>query len=510
MKIAFLHYHLKPGGVTRVIQQQTGICVQMGWQYCILAGENPLNMPGVVIIPDLHYDLHRSGLSGDSALRLAEHIEAGIREFFPMTNSEHSPVDLIHVHNATLAKNSDLLPALHILRKRGNRLFLQLHDFAEDGRPSTYSATDYPANTHYGCINNRDRKYLSRSGLPEDRLHIIPNLVSPLPGAVPPEKSSENPETEKQTSSTGSDRFALYPVRGIRRKNLGELILLSVILENITFGITLEPNNPTDMPSYQFWESFASEKKTPVEFNVARKMGFEEALKRADFFISTSVQEGFGFAFLEPWTLKKIVAGRLIPYVNKDFVDAGMEMYCFYNAIPIPVSEIKMDLFRQCWLNECQQRLTRFSLTLRNQGLNAAAENIRNSIQGLETRFAELYTSGTEIDFARLDRENQANVIHRVISNPQLAENIRNSIPQFLTCPIASCTWDDTKTVEHNHQQVYTTYGEKQYSQRLKTIYEAVIKDPVEPDSSESGYLDKEILLQSFLDPAHVFLITSS
>ena len=506
----------------------------MGWQYCILAGENPLNMANVVIISELHYDLHRSHLVevplpddeqlpattpegrsiNRSAVQLAKHIEKGIREFFSNSTSTTGPgnpqVDIIHVHNATLAKNSDLLPALHILQVQGNHLFLQLHDFAEDGRPNVYSSTDYPVDAHYGCINNRDKKYLSLTGLPDKRLHSIPNLVSPLPGAIPPETDSpdSSPKPKRKSPLEKNERFALYPVRGIRRKNIGELILLSALLENITFGITLKPNNIADLPSYSFWNDLASEIEAPVEFNVAEKMGFETALARADFFISTSVQEGFGFTFLEPWTLKKSVAGRLIPYVNSDFVDAGMKMECFYTSIPIPVDEIDMDSFRQRWLTESKNRITRFSIALRNQGLDAAAKNIRNNIHSLEDHFAELYGSCSRVDFARLDRENQANVIRRVISKPQLAETVRNSVPEFLLCPFASCSSEDQKIVEHNYQQVYTTYGEAQYKQRLKSIYEAAMKEPGE--STNIRHLNKEVLLQSFLDSAHIFLITSS
>lgn len=202
MKIAFLHYHLIPGGVTRVIQQQTGICEQMGWQYCILAGENPLNLPNTVIIPELHYDIHRSRSSSGSpsAIYLADTIENSTAEFFQDT--DHDDL-IIHVHNATLAKNSDLLPALQILQKRQYRLFLQLHDFAEDGRPAVYSAADYPPNAHYGCINSRDLHFFSLTGLPDDRLHSIPNLVSPLPGAIAP--GQEPRSSEGAGAGTGAE-----------------------------------------------------------------------------------------------------------------------------------------------------------------------------------------------------------------------------------------------------------------------------------------------------------------
>ena len=518
MKIAFIHYHLKPGGVTRVIQQQVAICGQLGWQYCILAGDNPLNMPKVVIIPELRYDIHRSDPSSpQSAVLLAENMERGIRSLFQDLSSTDS-ADIIHVHNATLAKNSDLLPAIHVLAERGRNIFLQIHDFAEDGRPSVYSAADYLASIHYGCINSRDRSYLSRIGLPAAQLHSIPNLVSPLPGAVPPAKHAQSKpvgtllqsKPPQRGRKLKNRRFALYPVRGIRRKNIGEIVLLSQLIDNIDFGITLEPNNVVDMPSYHFWESLVAEIHAPIEFNIADSRGFEAALAMTDFFISTSVQEGFGFTFLEPWTVKKCVAGRLIPHLWKDFTEAGVKMEWFYTGIPIPVDEIDMDSFCHCWLTEARDRFNRFAAVLKHQKLYQAAERVRRDAEKLEDCFTELYGSRYEVDFGRLDLKNQARVIRRAAASPQFAEGIRNSVPQLLACPFSSCTATDMAMVEHNHQQVYKIYGNKQYQQRMQNIYESIMKYVEKERMPVGGCLDKEVLLQAFLDPANIFLVTSS
>jgi hypothetical protein len=519
MTIAFIHYHLKPGGVTRVIQQQLGICEAMGWQYCILAGENPLELPNVRIIHELHYDLHRSGLgdpsNGDNpAVMLADQIEAEIR-------AAMGSADLLHVHNATLAKNSDLLPALHELQKRGNRLFLQLHDFAEDGRPTVYSSSPYPADAHYGYINSRDGANLAAAGVSEDRLHAIPNLISPLPGAIPAE--SELPgKLFRSGSAGGSDpgrrrRFALYPVRGIRRKNLGETLLLSLLCDDLDIGITLEPNNPADMPSYRFWESLAEEIRAPVQFNVAQDIGFEQALERADFFISTSVQEGFGFTFLEPWTLGKGVVGRAIPYVHRDFVAEGMRMDRFYHSIPVPADLFELSGFRDRWMEEAERRLSRFRIALRNQGLDSAAGQTRVLTEGLDAAFDGLYGSGS-IDFGRLDPDNQAMVLRAAAADPQVRGILREGTPELGAPPFAwgaadSGTDSDPGTawepaIRENHRRVYDAYGQERYRLRLEKIYRRVLADRDLVDGSD-GSLDKEKLLFSFLDPQMIFLVTS-
>ncbi|MGI9256147.1 MAG: hypothetical protein ACR2PY_04360 [Salinispira sp.] len=521
MHIVFLHYHLMPGGVTRVIQQQAAVCEQAGWKYCILAGDNPTKLPNVVTIPELHYDVHRSHVNGNDtaatdstattpspALLLTEKILHSIETFFHTKSHEKT---IIHTHNATLAKNSDLLPALNILRERRIPLFLQIHDFPEDWRPAMYPPADYPADVHYGCINSRDQSALSRAGIPDDRIHIIPNLVSPLPGATAPQgavaQDGSGSGSGSKVSGKGSKRFALYPVRGIRRKNIGELILLSVLFNDITFGITLEPKNPADIPSYRFWENFAKETKAPVEFNIAEREGFAAALERADFFISTSVQEGFGFTFLEPWTLQKAVAGRTIPYVNTDFTASGIHMNYMYDEIPVPVEEVDMDLFQETWIVESQKRFTCFAIALRNQGLDRAAENIRRNFDNLAQQFSMLYGSRPHIDFARLDKMNQAEIIRRLASDTERAQTIKTSVPQLLSCPFHSCGSADRAVIEHNYQTVYENYGESQYRRRLQAIYHSIIHKPF---GTHSPPLNREVLLQSFLDPANIFLITSS
>ncbi len=538
MNIAFVHYHLKPGGVTRVIQQQIEICKQMGWGFCILAGENPLDLPNTRVIPELHYDLHRSGLGNPAggenpALLLADQMEREIRSAFgcppaPQASNRENPeqsgeshsgrcADIIHVHNATLAKNSDLLPAVEILQSRGNRLFLQLHDFAEDGRPTVYSSSPYPSGAHYGFINSRDGEFLSDAGVVPARLHAIPNLISPLPGAIPADESlpddlfaKPSPAVENSAGRSGSsdgtgNLFALYPVRGIRRKNLGEALLLSIILKNTEIGITLEPNNPADRPSYDFWTDMARQTAAPITFNLARKMRFDQALERADYFISTSVQEGFGFTFLEPWTLGKAVAGRKIPYVHRDFTAEGMRMDWFYDEIPVPVSLIDVQSFRALWLAEAERRLSRFRIALRNQNLDDGARRTQELTEELPLRFHELYGETEAIDFGRLDQENQARVVIALSGDESLRELLIDRCPVLSAAPFTGRLENCREAVRANHQRVYSAYGSARYSGRLEAIYRAAAADR-QPSTQA---FDKQALLFSFLDPAQIFLISS-
>lgn len=518
MTIVFIHYHLKPGGVTRVIQQQADICQRMGWNYLILAGENPLQLEGVRIIEDLHYDLHRSPAGTDPGVpavaknagpaQLSEIIRQAVLESLGCTDDGAACADIFHVHNATLAKNSDLLPALHILKAQGSRLLLQLHDFAEDGRPAVYSSSPYPADVFYACINSRDAELLQHAGVAPDRMTLLPNLVSPLPQIASPRTASTDSSEalDQKTEAAQPPRYALYPVRGIRRKNLGEALLLSLLVPNLKIGVTLEPNNPVDLPSYHGWQDLAEQLNAPMQFASARQKSFEACLDEADFFISTSVQEGFGFAFLEPWTIHKAVAGRRIPYVHRDFAAEGLEMDYFYDQIPIPAIYIDIELFRRTWLLETEQRLSRFRMALRNQNMQHGATRTQQLSSLLPQHFERLYASKPMIDFARLDPANQKSVCRLVAKNPEICRTILTSVPHLNKPPFQGPLEQCTPSIVCNAERVRQAYGSQRYTERLQATYERVITNQPDPEQKN---LDKETLLFSFLDPDQVFLLTS-
>ena len=230
MKIVFIHYHLKTGGVTTVLKQQVAAIMDM-CDVLLITGAAPAStFPcDIAVIPDLGYDA--TGIKGTRP----EDVAASIID--AIARKWKDGCDLIHVHNPTLKKNKHLIAILNILKERQNRLFLQVHDFAEDGRPlSYYSDDEYVADSHYGVINSRDYQALLRSGLKKEGLHSIPNAVS----LMTPPATDEPPKSQ-----------VLYPIRAIRRKNIGEAILLSLFFkQGETLAVTLPPNSPADMESY--------------------------------------------------------------------------------------------------------------------------------------------------------------------------------------------------------------------------------------------------------------------
>ena len=236
MKIVLMHYHLKPGGVSTVLKQQAKAISEFG-EVLVITGEPPDSsfVFDTVCIPGLGYD----GVGRDKIDRprqVAHAIEDAIYSKWK------TGCDVLHVHNPILKKNRNFLRILKHLQKQGQNLFLQIHDFAEDGRPRAYFDDEYPANCHYGVINSRDEKILLRAGLKKKGLHRIFNTIHFF---------------DLKDRSPKKEPLILYPIRAIRRKNIGEALLLSLFFKDReALYITLPPNSPADIKFYRKWKDF--------------------------------------------------------------------------------------------------------------------------------------------------------------------------------------------------------------------------------------------------------------
>ena len=456
MKIAFLHYHLRTGGVTTVLQQQIK-AISPSCEVMLLTGEKSESAGSITTrtIPGIGYDIN--GDMGQDHRNIADAVVNAIFDHWP------DGCDVLHVHNPTLAKNKNFLKILKSLQTRGIKLFLQIHDFAEDGRPNAYFHDEtYPENCHYGVINSRDYDILIKCGLDPDGLHRIFNTITPLPWRHKPARAD----------------YILYPVRAIRRKNIGEAILLSLFLPGgESLHITLPPNSPMDWKSYNDWKRFVRSHRLPVVFEVGVQHDFRDLIGQARFLITTSVTEGFGFTFLEPWTAGKVLWGRKLPEICRDFENAGVNLDHLYSSVLIPLAWIDPKAFCARWQTAFQTTCNRFDMAPPDTKIN---------------QFLDGIISGGRIDFGFLDEPFQQQVLSRVIRdnlarrklirlNPFLAEpgNVKNPI----------------ELIRKNRRVVLDTYSESAYTENLLAVYRKIIKKPV------SQQIDRPLLLRCFLQP---------
>ena len=116
MRIALVHYHLRPGGVTRVMETSLAALRDDGHRFVILSGEKPSapfeTQPEIRVIPSLGYAREGEENSGAEILRSQARSALG------------GEVDLWHFHNHALGKNAALPLAVRRLADRGERILL--------------------------------------------------------------------------------------------------------------------------------------------------------------------------------------------------------------------------------------------------------------------------------------------------------------------------------------------------------------------------------------------------
>ena len=460
MKIAFIHYHLKTGGVTTVIKQQVE-ALRETCDMLVLTGEIPESpfVCDTVHIRGLEYDRRDQNRSNPQDIAAA------------ITRAIHlkwkGGCDLVHVHNPTLAKNRDFLKILNALQNKKIKLFLQIHDFAEDGRPLVYFFEDeYPQNCHYGVINSRDYNILLESGLKEKGLHKIFNTINPLP---------------LNTTDTPPKNLVLYPIRALRRKNIGEAILISLFFKNNeTLAITLPPNSPSDMESYEQWKAFVKEKNLNVIFEAGLSHDFSELVHSAKFLITTSITEGFGFSFLEPWTAKKILWGRKLPEICHDFEKNGVRLDHLYTRLTIPVEWLGKEKLFKTWQAGIRKACSLFGIRVDKTTIRTAFEKI---------------TANESVDFGLLDEAFQKRVISNALSDTSHRDRLISHNP-FLMHP--GKVSDKETLIQHNMNAVLSHYNKTAYRKKLIDIYSKVIKDTVCHKIDKKRVLSKFLSLEDF------------
>jgi hypothetical protein len=376
---------------------------------------------------------------------------------------------VLHVHNPTLAKNQYLLSILKKLQQNGLNLLLQIHDFAEDGRPLAYFHESYPPDCHYSVINQRDYQILLKAGLKPEGLHLMENTVTEPVVSQKPE--ADNP-------------MVLYPIRAIRRKNIGEAILLSIFLKpDHQVAITLPPNSQADIISYLGWKKFAGNLELNVTFDQGLNRNFETLVMSAESLVSTSINEGFGFSFLEPWLFGKLLWGRRLVDVCRDFESSGIRLQHLYSSLYVPLEWIGLQKFRDKWHDCVLQAGALFNFSIENSRLQDAFD---------------LITADGVIDFGLLDESSQKRVILRLITRGRNTARMIQINP-FLAEP--GTVTNKSRLIADNRQAVLSSYSPDLYRKKLSSTYHKV------STTSINHKIDKTVLVSCFLNPENFSLL---
>lgn len=480
-RLAIVHYHLRPGGVTRVIANTLAQLADESLQVVVLTGAPPPEGFGgkAVQVEGLGYD---TDAAVDPAillgrLRLAARAALG------------GPPDLWHIHNHSLGKNPAFTRAVGTLAEQGESLLLQVHDFAEDNRPRNFSrllktVADgdvaalgpilYPVSprVHYAVLNNRDLQFLRQAGIPEGCTHLLPNPIS----------LSSAPATRGGRPESVEGRLFLYPTRALRRKNVGEFLLWASLGQpGDRFAMTLEPTDPADLAHYRRWRELAVRAKWPVSFGVGLdgSRAFGDWIRESTAIMTTSVAEGFGLAYLEPYLMARPVVGRDLPEITSDFKASGLELDHLYTGLPVPVEWVGAARLRAALRSSMAAAWEACGVPLQPE----AAES------GIESLLA-----GGQVDFGRLDEAFQGEILGRFGGSSELKSRV-GSLPQPAS----------PSSTGRNARRVAEVYGPEAFGRRLEEAYGRVLEGTGDAGQTVS----ENLLLKLFMAPGRFHMLRS-
>jgi len=455
--IYLVHHHLRRGGVTRVILSTAEILRNAGEQVCILTGEAasetlPEEIP-YKRIPGMGYsDPHHPTNREDLLSTLSDLYNEG---------------DIWHLHNHSLGKNPVVTDVFCELADRGHSLVLQPHDFAEDGRPGNLSSLRkdfpgfpdrlYPVASHirYAVLQARDRNVLIKGGVPIEHIHLLPNPIS---------------TGESFTSPQHPPQRLLYLTRAIRRKNVGEFVLWAACFgKDVECATSLIPENPQELSVFKEWQSFAEDETIPVRWGIGMEnRSFRDVVEWGDACITTSVGEGFGMSFLEPFAMGRPVVGRNLPEITEGFTQDGVDLGCLYTELPVSVDHLDDEF----WPRALQQIQTwRTSM--------GSQESV--SISHLH----EAWVTEGVLDFGKLDEIAQREVLRKGLTDLK---------PEVLSL-------DKLQPLRENADRIAELYGPEQYLTRLEQLY-------ADLDSPEAvSFADGNRIRDAFLDLKTVCLL---
>ncbi len=484
MRIAIVHYHLGPGGVAEVIRasipKPSSRAGNDPLRHVILTGVAPPDAGNLPLRA-----VEGLGYGNDNSPAAAEALLDRMRR--AAGESLGAEPDIWHFHNHSLGKNPALTRAAAILAARGARVILHIHDLAEDGRPALHRtlrpvAERFPVTprVRYLFINPRDHDIFLRAGLPAANALVLTNPIA----------ATARPDSPAPSRAP----LFLAPIRGLRRKNLGELVLLSVLSPvSARFAVTLAPDNPADLPVHDRWKRFAREYARRIEFEVTgriapaegRPASFESWLSHATHIAGTSVAEGFGLPFLEAAAWRKPFVGRRLAHLGHDLPRARLYDRLLvpsdWIARPLLTDQLRLALERnhRAWLKPLPQ--SHIDATL-DHLWGGAWLDFGNLPETIQQAVIERCADATERRAPMIEsdgkREPAAGWLARVAAEP--ADNHEFQLPE-------SCRPDH-------------------YRNRLLSIY----RDLTEKPAAEARFISPGDILAPFLRPeAFHFLLSA-
>jgi hypothetical protein len=522
--LVVFHYHLLHGGVRSSIMRgllALGRSGRLdGWRIRLLVGskagvnefENDLTAAkipfvGIDAVVDgrLHY--HDEDWPDEGSF----HRESTELAHWLLAQGEGEA--LFWIHNAALGKNPLVTSAWYEAVKsaeRANapfRFLYHIHDFVECGRLEnlmrlrscwrTGGITDYypqGPSVGYAVLSRADRLRLVSAGIPEERVYYLPNVVNP-PSVEIHEAAGRSSKITDALSRYAVKEGYLFekekpwwvlPIRLIRRKNVLEALLLAAIAaEPPQLLLTLDANSAQERPYAEAVKSMVKGQRLPMVIGfghelVGTSFSLSELLHSARTVVTTSLLEGFGFAFLDPAMHGVAVTGRDLPEVTRDYHAAGFPQNALYSRFRVPVPA------------EERERLIQMSRRLIDH-LAQRSGICADSLQAFGEELVGCYRQAA-VDFGMLDLPAQS-ILVRQVRQPGFLQEITDLNPEACQSPIAFAGDFRANIMGH--------FGPAAFAEKFHHCMDTLFATSSGSAPRNANINISGSILQQFLTPAH-------
>jgi glycosyltransferase involved in cell wall biosynthesis len=362
--LIIVHYHLRPGGIRRVIELATPHLVRAFGgtidRVVLASGE----------APDRHWSrLFREAMSPQpveffierafgyfceqrrAASQVRRQIRRGLAQLLGDAASQGC---LVWAHNLGLARNLLLAEELiHSCQERGLKLVAHHHDWWFDNRwqrwreirRAGYRSLNETASVVFGssevrhvAVNHPEAALLQRHL--GHRAIWLPNLAAPAP-PPPPGRVREARRWLHARLDHDDAPVWLLPCRLLRRKNVAEALLLTRWLRPEAWLVTTGGVSSADEQAYHDHLGAAARahhwrlRLGVLSGDETRKPSVPELLAAGEAVLLTSIQEGFGLPYLEAAAATRPLIARRLPNIEADLARFGFRFPQAYEEIVV-------------------------------------------------------------------------------------------------------------------------------------------------------------------------------
>ena len=444
--LTIFHYHLARGGVTTVIALSVrALALHLGQldRITIVSGRKTesdrfsesLAQYRVDDGPEIRVEvceeidyLTSDSLDSDEF----EHAAEQVRDVLLSRYGE----SMWWVHNYHIGKNPIFTES--ILRiaysETDQPMLLHIHDFPECARYENLATLNrslthpmYPISPYvkYAVINDRDRGQLVSAGVPKESVFLLSNPVDGR--GVDRSRAGETKERLSKHFLSDFPRFdpslpiVLYPIRTIRRKNVLEAMLIANVSDlPINLVVTLPGVSEPERDYSALVESLFRSGRVRGLWGIGDELNeagvsFSELIASSDMIVSTSIQEGFGFLYVDSMLWGLPLLARSIDVLSGIRQLLDVPHVELYDRFDVSVPRTVRDDHR---------------LRYRKQ-IETMSVSIGSIADELYSKIDRMFDDET-VDFSYLDSTQQAATIEALVNDSGLLGQTRSRNSQLL------------------------------------------------------------------------------